>query len=91
MVMFFMKVVFSRKGFDGSAGGSPSPIIDGIPLSIPIPYLNSTKTYQHFNLGKTVADLTNKKLNGKVVTKLSLLKNYCPAEEYHQKYLDKNY
>ena len=26
---------------------------------------------------------------GKVVTKLSLLKNYCPAEEYHQKYLEK--
>ena len=31
----------------------------------------------------------NKKLLGKVVTKLSLLKNYCPAEEYHQKYLEK--
>ena len=25
----------------------------------------------------------NKKLNGKVVTQLSLLKNYCTAEEYH--------
>ena len=25
----------------------------------------------------------------KVVTKISLLKNYCPAEEYHQKYLEK--
>ena len=33
----------------------------------------------------------NKKLNGKVVTQLSLLKNYCPAEEYHQKYLDKKF
>ena len=31
----------------------------------------------------------NKKLSGKVVTKISLLKNYCPAEEYHQKYLEK--
>ena len=31
----------------------------------------------------------NKKLNGKVVTQLSLLKNYCTAEEYHQKYLEK--
>ena len=31
----------------------------------------------------------NKKLLRKVVTKLSLLKNYCPAEEYHQKYLEK--
>ncbi len=32
---------------------------------------------------------TNQKLSGKVVTKISLLKNYCPAEEYHQKYLEK--
>ena len=31
----------------------------------------------------------NEKLSGKVVTKISLLKNYCPAEEYHQKYLEK--
>ena len=33
----------------------------------------------------------NKKLNGKVVTQLSLLKNYSTAEEYHQKYLDKKF
>ena len=31
----------------------------------------------------------NERLSGKVVTKISLLKNYCPAEEYHQKYLEK--
>ena len=31
----------------------------------------------------------DKKLSGEVVTKISLLKNYCPAEEYHQKYLEK--
>ena len=31
----------------------------------------------------------NKKLSGKIVTKISLIKNYCPAEEYHQKYLEK--
>ena len=31
----------------------------------------------------------NQRLSGKVVTKISLLKNYCPAEEYHQKYLEK--
>ena len=31
----------------------------------------------------------NAKLSGKVVTKTSLAKNYCPAEEYHQKYLEK--
>ena len=32
----------------------------------------------------------NDRLSGKVVTKISLLKNYCPAEEYHQKYLKKD-
>ena len=31
----------------------------------------------------------NVKLSGKVVTKTSLVKNYCPAEEYHQRYLEK--
>ena len=29
------------------------------------------------------------KYSGKIVTKTSLVKNYCPAEEYHQKYLEK--
>ena len=36
-----------------------------------------------------IIEKNNKKLSGKVVTKLSLLKNYCPAEDYHQKYLEK--
>ena len=31
----------------------------------------------------------NERLSGKIVTKISLLKNYCSAEEYHQKYLEK--
>ena len=33
----------------------------------------------------------NKKFNGKIVTKISELKNYCKAEEYHQKYLEKKF
>ena len=37
---------------------------------------------------KVLSDI-NKRLSGKVVTKISLLKNYCLAEEYHQKYLEK--
>ena len=37
---------------------------------------------------KVLKDI-DKRLSGKVVTKISLLKNYCPAEEYHQKYLEK--
>ena len=31
----------------------------------------------------------NNELSEKVVTKISLVKNYCPAEEFHQKYLEK--
>ena len=37
---------------------------------------------------KIITDI-NLKLSGKVVTKLSLVKNYCSAEEYHQRYLEK--
>jgi peptide-methionine (S)-S-oxide reductase len=42
---------------------------------------------------KEIAENTIKRVNSnlsrKVVTKSSLLKNYCPAEEYHQRYLEK--
>ena len=31
----------------------------------------------------------NIRFSGKIVTKISLVKNYCPAEDYHQKYLEK--
>jgi len=45
------------------------------------------------NNQKTIAEKVikkkNNKLSRKVVTKLSLIKNYCLAEEYHQKYLEK--
>ena len=48
-------------------------------------YLNEEQK----NIAQKVIDDVNKKLSGKVVTKLSKLKNYCTAEEYHQKYLEK--
>ena len=38
---------------------------------------------------KVLTDV-NDRLSGKVVTKISLLKNYCPAEEYHQNYYKQN-
>ena len=45
------------------------------------------------NKQKEIAEKTikkiNEKLSGRVVTKHSLLKNYCPAEEYHQRFLEK--
>ncbi len=48
-------------------------------------YLNEN---QKKSAEKVLTDVNNR-LSGKVVTKISLLKNYCPAEEYHQKYLEK--
>lgn len=48
-------------------------------------YLNDNQK----KIAEDVLDKVNKKLSGKVVTKISVLKNYCIAEEYHQKYLEK--
>ena len=48
-------------------------------------YLNEIQK----QIAERVFKETNQKLSGKVVTKISLIKNYCPAEEYHQKYLEK--
>ena len=48
-------------------------------------YLNDNQK----KIAEKVLRDTNERLSGKVVTKISLLKNYCPAEEYHQKYLEK--
>ena len=32
----------------------------------------------------------NKSLNGKIETNISKIRNYCKAEKYHQKYIEKN-
>ena len=48
-------------------------------------YLNDNQK----KIAETVLKNMNDRLSGKVVTKISLLKNYCTAEEYHQKYLEK--
>jgi peptide-methionine (S)-S-oxide reductase len=48
-------------------------------------YLNSNQK----EIAEKVLKEVNQKLSSKVVTKISLLKNYCPAEEYHQMYLNK--
>ena len=40
-------------------------------------------------IAEKVINEENVRLSGRVVTKLSELKNYCAAEEYHQKYLEK--
>ena len=48
-------------------------------------YLNDNQK----KIAEKVLSDTNKRLSGNVVTRISLLKNYCSAEEYHQKYLEK--
>ncbi len=48
-------------------------------------YLNDNQK----KIAEKVLREVDQRLSGKVVTKVSLLKNYCPAEEYHQKYLEK--
>jgi peptide-methionine (S)-S-oxide reductase len=40
-------------------------------------------------IAKKVLEKIDQNLSGKVVTNISLVKNYCPAEEYHQRYLEK--
>ena len=44
---------------------------------------------QQKEISEKIIKEENIKFSGKVVTKNSLVKNYCPAEEYHQKYLEK--
>jgi methionine-S-sulfoxide reductase len=48
-------------------------------------YLNE----QQKQIAEKITSDKNKKFLSKIVTKISLVKNYCPAEEYHQKYLEK--
>ena len=40
-------------------------------------------------IAQKVLNRTNAKYNGKIVTNISKNKNYCRAEEYHQKYLER--
>ena len=49
-------------------------------------YLNDNQK----KIAEKVVNEINEKLSGRVVTKITLLNNYCTAEEYHQKYLEKN-
>jgi hypothetical protein len=62
-----MRIILSRKGFDSSAGGVASPILDGSLVSLPIPGGPGEITYDdlHFkrhSLGKIVEDLTSRRI-----------------------------
>ena len=47
------------------------------------------ETDEEKKIAEKVLKEFNEKLNGKVVTKIRKEKNYCRAEEYHQKYFEK--
>ena len=49
-------------------------------------YLNENQK----KIAEKILEKYNLKYKGKIVTKISELKNYCKAEDYHQKYLEKN-
>jgi len=64
------KLILSRKGFDASDGGAPSPILaDGRLFSLPIPCQHSPMTYDDLALrghsvGQLVQDLTRGRIRG---------------------------
>tara|TARA_B100000965_G_scaffold385023_1_gene385832 strand:- start:686 stop:1132 length:447 start_codon:yes stop_codon:yes gene_type:complete len=43
------------------------------------------------NIAQKILKKYNEKFQGKITTKISPVKNYCKAEEYHQKYLEKKF
>jgi hypothetical protein len=62
-----MRLIFSRKGFDSAAGGCPSPIVAGRPVSLPIPTrMPSAVRYGDLEgeYATMVEDLTRGRLNG---------------------------
>lgn len=63
-----MRISFSRKGFDSAAGGVPSPILDGRPVSLPIPANGTLSVTRYGDLqgdyATLVTDLTRGRLTG---------------------------
>jgi len=59
-----MRIILSRKGFDSSAGGGPSPIVAGCPVSLPIPDAKglSPVTYGDLGLGGHAAKASRGRL-----------------------------
>ncbi len=65
--------------------------VDGQGLNIGTNY-RSEIFYISENQKKTAEKILNKlneKFKGKIATRISIIKNYCKAEEYHQKYFQK--
>ena len=66
-----MKIILSRKGFDASAGGTPSPVMpDGTMLSMPIPDYYSSVSYDGIGYGER--------------TYWDILTELCPKKDFVQ-------
>ncbi len=63
-----MKLILSRKGFDSSAGGVPSPILpDGRIVSLPIPDKQSPISYSEIKFdGTSIAELVFQLTKGRI-------------------------
>ena len=60
-----MRIIFSRKGFDSAAGGGPSPIVDGKPVTLPIPGAPECgTTYGSLGLGDHAAKASGGRYDG---------------------------
>ena len=83
-----MKLILSRKGFDSSSGGCPSPILpDGSLLSLPIPDSRSVICYRDLeypgvNGGRLVSQLTRGRYRATSRAHLDpdLVASTCPRE-----------
>lgn len=63
--MLAMRIIFSRKGFDSGFGKRPSPIVEGRPISLPIPTSRRSATrYADIGLGSLVETVTKGNLQG---------------------------
>jgi hypothetical protein len=63
-----VRLILSRKGFDGDAGGVPSPIFDdGTMLSLPIPERGSPRTYDATTIaGRRLGPIVDQLTRGRV-------------------------
>jgi Nucleotide modification associated domain 3 len=69
-----MKIILSRKGFDSKSGGKPSPIINDVPFSLPIPVGNYPSKTKYGSLGFTF-DIS--KINKRLTAETYFTKTRC--------------
>src|SRR3954471_8373498 len=66
-----VKIIFSRKGVDSAAGRCASAIVDGRPISLPIPTSRPTAT-QYGDLASPASEIVSNVTGGRLA-----LDQYC--------------